>query len=535
VAWLVDQQEADGGFELADFPGFETPDAVFAIAQQAQVEPAWNATLARDVLDAMVSSGGNTPLDHLDDAVEALIEGSPDDTPEEVAARGAQLAKILALVILPLRGTPGIAITDFDPSGDSDDPVNVRPTILASQGDGTFSTMNFNGRLYVMVVQGTADNAPLIASVKAAQQPNGAWNFAGTPSGSEVDADTTGLAIQGLVAVGVDEDDTSIHRGLAALARSQQASGAWQSFGAEDPNSTAMATLGIRAAGGDPNTPCWREAVDDRWAGVPYVDPADWLRDQQAGDGHIASPSDEFGLTTFATSQAVQAILGLSPLFDHLSPEPPACATSVPDEERFVHAVYVGLLGRLADGAGTTFHADRLRAGATPTSVVRSLTGSGEYRRRVVDGFYRAYLDRPGDRGGLAHFSSSVLTRRVSVQAALLGSNEYFSKAGGTNEGFVDALFRDVLGRSADGGARTTFVAQLAFGRSRGAVARTVLTSREALGDLVDDLYEHHLRRAPDRGGRTYWRDRLAAGTRVETVVAALAGSSEYVSATAAS
>ena len=58
VAWLVDQQEADGGFELADFPGFETPDAVLAIAEQAQVEPAWSKPLARAAVDAVVSNGG---------------------------------------------------------------------------------------------------------------------------------------------------------------------------------------------------------------------------------------------------------------------------------------------------------------------------------------------------------------------------------------------------------------------------------------------------------------------------------------------
>ena len=36
VAWLVTQQLPDGGFELAAYPGFETPDAVLAIAMAAQ-------------------------------------------------------------------------------------------------------------------------------------------------------------------------------------------------------------------------------------------------------------------------------------------------------------------------------------------------------------------------------------------------------------------------------------------------------------------------------------------------------------------
>jgi len=530
VAWLVDQQEPDGGFELADFPGFETPDAVLAIAEQAQVEPAWSKPLARAAVDAVVSSDGFTPLDQLDDLVEGLVEGTDGDTPADVASRGAQLAKILALVILPLQGTPGIAPSDFDPSGDSAAPVDIRPTVLASAGDGTFSAMTFNGRLYVLLVGGTQP-AVLIDHVKAAQQPNGAWNFSGTPSGHSVDADTTGLALQALSVRDVPSSDPAIRNGLAALAESQQPDGSWLSFGVEDPNSTALATLGIRATGGDPNTPCWREALDDAWAGVHYADPADWLRGEQAADGHIAAPADEFGVTTFATSQAVQAILGLNPLFDAVSPAP-ACA-DVADDERFVHSAYADLLGRLADDSGTAYQAGRLRAGASSGYVIRTMTGTAEYRRAVVNGFYEDYFGRAADRAGLATWSPWVTVLRVRVQASLLASGEYFRKAGSTDEGYVDALYRDILGRPADQAGRASYVAQLAFGRSRSSVAQTLLTSREARGVLVDELYDRLLRRPPDAAGRAYWRSRLVEGTSVEAIIASLAGSAEYVRAAA--
>ncbi len=38
-AYLRSQQQADAGFEVAQFPGFETPDAVFALAAAAQTGP----------------------------------------------------------------------------------------------------------------------------------------------------------------------------------------------------------------------------------------------------------------------------------------------------------------------------------------------------------------------------------------------------------------------------------------------------------------------------------------------------------------
>jgi len=40
--WLLDQQQADGGFELSGFPGFETPDAVLALAAVGQTGTGWD-------------------------------------------------------------------------------------------------------------------------------------------------------------------------------------------------------------------------------------------------------------------------------------------------------------------------------------------------------------------------------------------------------------------------------------------------------------------------------------------------------------
>ena len=44
VAWLKTQQQSDGGFELAMFPGFETRDASLAIAEDAQTGTTWSTT-----------------------------------------------------------------------------------------------------------------------------------------------------------------------------------------------------------------------------------------------------------------------------------------------------------------------------------------------------------------------------------------------------------------------------------------------------------------------------------------------------------
>ncbi|HEX7522193.1 MAG TPA: hypothetical protein VF441_09095, partial [Acidimicrobiia bacterium] len=67
VAWLDTQQQADGGFEVSGFAGFETPDAVLAIAEQAQAGATWSTSEALAAVQATTNATGKTPLDALDD------------------------------------------------------------------------------------------------------------------------------------------------------------------------------------------------------------------------------------------------------------------------------------------------------------------------------------------------------------------------------------------------------------------------------------------------------------------------------------
>src|SRR5262249_30195353 len=160
----------------------------------------------------------------------------------------------------------------------------------------------FNATLYAALAEpllGRDVNPKTLDYIAAAQQANGGWNFGGDPTGTDDDPDTTGLAIQALVAGGLDRTDAVVEKALAYLASIQQPDGSWQSFGSSNPNSTAVAVLAIAAAGGDPTTACWRDTVAPSLASAPYGNPDAYLRGLQAEDGHLASPNDDFGLNTF--------------------------------------------------------------------------------------------------------------------------------------------------------------------------------------------------------------------------------------------
>ncbi len=306
TAWLVSKQQPDGGFEVAQFPPFETPDAILAIAENAQTTATWSETEALAAVgshDVNEAAPGGTPLDWADDFL------------AEPPSAGIA-AKFIVLVAGPL----GLDPAAFDPASDGS-PVDLVAAMDAgedpdshSYGDG-----ELNATLYALLahaVLGRAAPADTLAYLRDTQQANGGWNFAGDPSGSDIDIDSTARAVTALVANGVPTGDATVAAAMKLLADQQQASGAWLSFGSDDTNSTAMAALAVASAGWRLSSSCWRTSSSSAVTATGYVNPVAWLRSQQitSGDsddiGRFRSPNDAFGPepNTSATTQAVQAL-----------------------------------------------------------------------------------------------------------------------------------------------------------------------------------------------------------------------------------
>src|SRR5262249_37213262 len=148
--------------------------------------------------------------------------------------------------------------------------------------------------------------------------------------------------------------------------------------------------------------------------------------------------------------------------------------------------------------------------GALRSALVQGILASKEYRKLLLGDLYQQYLHRPIDARGLdkwlnvlqhpAQFAGAGNVVEY-VKAQLLGSAEYFTKHGGTNAGFLDGLWRDVLGRPIDAGALATYTGRLARGTTRAAVALAVASSPEARKALVTLYFTRFLHRAADAKG----------------------------------
>jgi hypothetical protein len=142
-----------------------------------------------------------------------------------------------------------------------------------------------------------AASAAYLADAAAA---GGGWGF--SPDATAADADSTGLALQALMATGAPVTPTAVAEAIGWLKGMQGSDGGW----GHDPNepsnvnSTAYAVQGLLAAGEDPTAP--------RWTTAGGANPVTYLLATQDPDGRFAfrtAPAD-----LVATLQVLPALAG---------------------------------------------------------------------------------------------------------------------------------------------------------------------------------------------------------------------------------
>lgn len=195
--------------------------------------------------------------------------------------------------------------------------------------------------------------------------------------------------------------------------------------------------------------------------------------------------------------------------------------------EGYVRALYVDFLQRNPSGGEIATIVDHLVYG---TDVVGLFAGSDEWLGVLIDGYYLSTLGRRADGSGKRYWIDAY--RRgaspATIAASFFASDEFFHRSGGNNRAWVSALYREILGRSADGGGLSHWAGLADRGVARTDIAGSFYQSVESRRTRVTGLYQHLLARNPDSAGREYWSGVLNDGHDVR-LAATLARSSEYV------
>ncbi|HEX7377602.1 MAG TPA: TIGR03118 family protein [Pirellulales bacterium] len=204
-------------------------------------------------------------------------------------------------------------------------------------------------------------------------------------------------------------------------------------------------------------------------------------------------------------------------------------------DTRWVNDVYGDLLHRPADTGALAYWGTELAGGVPRQYVVSSIEASAEYRGDEVQTVYQTYLHRAAETAAATYFTQYLTNHsREQLSAIVIGSAEYYNvRGGGANDGFLDALFEDVLHRPIDPGARSFFAGQLGSGVSDAQVAAEVLGSDEYSRDLVNSFYLALLDRPADSGGLNFFANQLEHGGSDGQVIAIIAASDEYFAKTA--
>lgn len=262
--WLRRSQNEDGGFGFA--PRRQSDTATTGWVALAIAAAGRNPTVVQ-------SRSGKSAIDYLRSRA------------DEIQTTGDLERTILAL-----------AASGLDPRRFG----GVRPIrrLRARVGrDGSLGGQ-VNLTAFYLLALAAADVEPssrAVAWLKRAQADSGGWGYG---PGVNPDADSTGAAIQALVAV--DGGRAAVTRGSGWLKRNQHRQGGWGLPGAA-PNaqSTAWAVQGLLAAGQPPR--------QVRRAGRS---PIDYLASRQARDGHFRYSASSDQTPVWVTAQALVAVVG---------------------------------------------------------------------------------------------------------------------------------------------------------------------------------------------------------------------------------
>ena len=200
-------------------------------------------------------------------------------------------------------------------------------------------------------------------------------------------------------------------------------------------------------------------------------------------------------------------------------------------DQGYAHRAYRDLVFRFLPAPDRTSIGNLITGGVkTRAAVAQEIINTDEYRGLDVDRVFVKYLRRTSDPSGRAYWINALRGGRAlwRFRAQLFGSNEYFTKAGGTNAAYVTKAYDDVLGRNPDPSGQAYWTNKLNTGTERGQVALQFINSAEARRRLVDDQFLRFLDRLPTTTEQAEWAASLTSANGEQAMIAALVSSTGY-------
>jgi hypothetical protein len=201
-----------------------------------------------------------------------------------------------------------------------------------------------------------------------------------------------------------------------------------------------------------------------------------------------------------------------------------------PNASALITAYYFDLLHRQPSAQEVAGWTAIINSRATRAQVAADFITSAEYRTNEIVNDYQTILGRVPSSTEISNWLAAMAQGMDAQQATALfyASDEYFAKNGSTEQSWLTAMYRGLLGRTPDAPGLSAWLAALANGATRQTVAGAVVYSYEESGRLVAMAYQNILGRNPDPTAAN-WTAALQHGLTLERLDISLASSPEYV------
>ncbi|WP_074307747.1 beta strand repeat-containing protein [Singulisphaera sp. GP187] len=212
------------------------------------------------------------------------------------------------------------------------------------------------------------------------------------------------------------------------------------------------------------------------------------------------------------------------------SSSPALTVVSGTQTERFLNQVYINSNGRPATLDELDFYRTQLAIGVPRHKVVARIVNSPNGQAHAVTTVYRTFLRRePTFREVLRGLQSQKKSQGFGAEIDVLGSHEYYqTQGGGTIDGFLTALYADVLGTAIPSSAQARLSRELRQGVSRASVASSVVLSQPGKSAFVTFLYQQFFATTPTTQQRARSVGILNRGGFVNQVVTDLLSSNDF-------
>jgi uncharacterized repeat protein (TIGR03803 family) len=254
------------------------------------------------------------------------------------------------------------------------------------------------------------------------------------------------------------------------------------------------------------------------------------------GNGVSGSTTATLTINSFATSGSAeyQAVVsdanGVSVTSKAATLTINASTNPADPNQNWLTQVYADFFHRPLDPSGLATWEGLLNQGFSRTQVAQFIQQGLEYRTDVVEALYSKLLHREADSAGLDGFTTFLGGggTAAQVEAAIMGSAEYFQLHGGTTDGFLNGVYQDAFNRALDSSGAQTWSSLLAGGSTQQAVAGAILASLEAQTDAVQSYFTQYLNRSADPSGLNGFTTALQQGVSTDMVIASIVGSEEF-------